>query len=160
MASRSAKSFWIFIAVLILLHLTLRVGLALTMVPDLLVVAALLGARRLSGAGAAFYGLLLGILADSLALVAFGATSVAFVVACFLGARSRNLFEGDSYLFIIVYVFFGAWLVEAIRFGAGGAMARGQEPMLLLTAAPLTALYIALAAVVAMIAYRALSGHR
>lgn len=160
MATRSTTSFWVFIFVLVLLHLTLRLGLALTIVPDLLVVAMLLGARRLSGAGAAFYGLLLGILADSLAMVAFGATAVAFVIVGFLGARSRNFFEGDSYLFTIVYVFFGAWLVEAIRFGVGGAAARGQEPMMLLTMAPLTALMTAAAALVALIAYRSLSGNR
>jgi iron complex transport system permease protein len=160
MPPRSARSFWIFIFVLVVLHLTLRLGLALTMVPDLIVVAALLGARRLSGAGAAFYGLVLGVLADSLAMVAFGATAVAFVIVCFLGARSRNFFEGDSYLFMMVYAFLGAWLVDAIRFGAGGAMARGQEPMLLLTAAPMTALFTALATVVAMVAYRSLSGNR
>jgi rod shape-determining protein MreD len=160
MASRTTTSFWIFIFLLVVLHLTLRIGLALTVVPDLIVVALLLGARRLSGAGAAFYGLVLGILADSLAMVAFGATAVAFVIAGFLGARSRNFFEGDSYLFIAFYAFMGAWLVEAIRFAVGGAAGRGQAPMLLLTAAPLTALYVAVAAVVAMIAYRTFSGHR
>jgi rod shape-determining protein MreD len=160
MAARTATSFWIFIFILVLLHLVLRLGLALAVVPDLIVVALLLGARRLSGAGAAFYGLILGILADSLAMVAFGATAVAFVVTGFIGARSRNFFEGDSYLFLIVYVFLGAWLIEAIRFGVGGAMARGQEPMLLLTATPLAALWTAVAALIAMLAYRTLSGKR
>jgi rod shape-determining protein MreD len=160
MASRSTRSFWVFIFVLVLLHLTLRLGLAITMLPDLIVVAVLLAARRLSGAGAALLGLILGILADSLAMVAFGATAVAFVIVGFLGARSRNFFEGDSYLFIVFYVFLGAWLIEAIRFGVGGAMMRGQEPMLLVTAAPLTALLTAVAALVALIAYRSVSGNR
>jgi rod shape-determining protein MreD len=160
MAGRSAKSFWIFIFVLVLLHLVLRLGLALTVVPDLIVVALLLGARRLSGAGAALYGLVLGILADSLAMVAFGATAVAFVVVGFIGSRSRNFFEGDSYLFILVYTFLGAWLIEAIRFAVGGAMARGQEPMVLLTVTPLAALFVAVAALIAMISYRTLSGKR
>jgi rod shape-determining protein MreD len=160
MTPRSTRSFWIFIFVLVVLHLILRLGLALTMVPDLITVALLLGARRLSGAGAAFLGLVLGILADSLAMVAFGATAVAFVIAGFLSARSRNFFEGDSYLFTVVFVFLGAWLIEAIRFGVGGAMARGQEPMQLLTTMPLTALLTAAAALVALIAYRSLSGNR
>jgi rod shape-determining protein MreD len=158
--ARTARSFWVFMFILVLLHLTLRLALGLTLVPDLIVVAALLGARRLSGAGAALYGLLLGVLADSLAMVAFGATAVAFVVVCFLGSRSRNFFEGDSYLFLTFYAFLGAWLVEAIRFLVGGSLGRGQEPMMLLTATPLTALYTAAAAVIAMIAYRAFSGHR
>jgi rod shape-determining protein MreD len=159
MASRTT-TFWVFMAILVLLHLVLRLALGFTLVPDLIVVAALLGARRLGAVGASVYGLLLGILADSLAMVAFGATSVAFVVVCFFGSRSRNFFEGESYLFLAFYAFFGAWLVEAIRFVAGGAMVRGQEPMLLVTEGALVSLYTAIAAVVAMLAYRAFSGKR
>jgi rod shape-determining protein MreD len=160
MPNRTTRSFWVFIFLLVLLHLVLRLALGISLVPDLIVVALLLGARRLSGAGAALYGLLLGILADSLAMVAFGATAVAFVIVGFIGSRSRNFFEGDSYLFLTVYTFLGAWLIEAIRFVVGGAMTRGQEPMMLLTATPLTALFTTAAAIVAMIAYRAFGGHR
>lgn len=159
MASRST-SFWTFIGVLILLHLVLRLALGLTVVPDLLVVAALLGGRRLDGWSSALYGLLLGILADSLALAGFGATAVAFVVVCNLGSRSRNFFEGDSYLFISLYAILGAWLVEIIRFFAGGSMGRGLEPIYLLTTGLLNALYVAVAVVVSLVAYRAITGNR
>jgi rod shape-determining protein MreD len=159
MASRST-SFWTFIVILILLHLVLRLVLGLTVVPDLIVVAALLGGRRLGGWRAALYGLVLGVLADSLALVGFGATAVAFVVVCYLGSRSRNFFEGDSYLFITVYAVMGAWLVEIIRFVAGGAMGRGIDPGYLVGSGLLSALYVAAAAVVSLIAYRAITGHR
>jgi rod shape-determining protein MreD len=155
-----AASFWTFILVLILLHLTLRLGLGFDALPDLLVVAALLGARRLGGPAAALFGLLLGVLADALAVVAFGATAVAFVVACWIGSRSRNIFEGESYLFLVVYVFLGAWLIDAIRFFVGGAAGRGEVPMMLLRQAPLTALFTAVAAVIAVVTYRAISGRR
>jgi rod shape-determining protein MreD len=159
MASRTA-AFWTFIVILILLHLTLRLALGLTMVPDLIVVAALLGARRLEGPAAAFFGLGLGLLADSLALVAFGATAVAYVVVCYLGSRSRNLFEGDSFLFVFAYVFIGAWVIDVIRFFVGGATGRGEVLRMLWTDAPLGALVTAIAAVVALMAYRATSGRR
>ena len=159
MASRST-SFWTFIGILILLHLVLRLALGLSIVPDLLVVAALLGGRRLGGWQAALYGLLLGVLADSLALISFGATSVAFVVVCYIGSRSRNLFEGDSYLFIAFYAIMGAWLVEVIRFFAGGSMGRGLEPGYLVTGGLINALYIAAATFVSLIAYRAITGNR
>lgn len=159
MASRST-SFWTFIGILILLHLVLRLALGLMVVPDLLVVAALLGGRRLGGWSSALFGLLLGVLADSLALVGFGATAVAFVVVCYLGSRSRNFFEGDSYLFIAFYALVGAWLVEVIRFVAGGAMGRGVDPGYLVSGGLLNALYVAVAAVVSLIAYRAITGHR
>jgi rod shape-determining protein MreD len=160
MPTRTAGSFWLFIAVLVLLHLTLRLALGTMLVPDLLVVALLLSARRLGAPAASLLGLFLGILADSLALVGFGATAVAFVIAGFIGSRSRNIFEGDSHLFVFVYVFLGAWLIDAMIFFVGGARGRGMDPMLLLTAAPLTAVLTATAAVVALIAYRAITGKR
>ena len=159
MVTRSV-AFWTFIAVLVLLHLLLRLGAGLAFVPDLLVVAALLGARRLGGAMAAGYGLLLGLIADSLSTVAFGATAVAFVIVCYLGSRSRDLFEGDSFLFILVYVFLCTWLAEAIRFAVGGAVQRGARPWVLLTSTPLAALYTGLAAFTALLAYRAATGNR
>jgi rod shape-determining protein MreD len=159
MASKST-AFWTFIVILILLHLILRLALGLTLLPDLITVALLLGARRLNGWHAALFGLVLGILADSLAITAFGATAVAYVAVGYLGARSRNLFEGDSYLFVVVYAFIGAWLIEAIRFLIGGASSRGVEASYLVGAALLNSLYVALAAVVSLIAYRALSGSR
>jgi len=159
MASKST-SFWTFIVILLLLHLSVRLALGISAVPDLIVVALLLGARRLGGWQAAALGLVLGILADSLALVAFGATSVAFVVTGWLGSKSRNLFEGDSYLFVIVYAFLGAWLVELIRYFIGGYGGRGLSAGYLITDAPLTSLYIAIAAVASLIAYRGITGHR
>ncbi|MGH7447194.1 MAG: hypothetical protein ACREK1_00930 [Longimicrobiales bacterium] len=158
MASRST-SFWTFIGILILLHLVLRLALGLTAVPDLIVVAALLGGRRLGGWSSALYGLLLGILADSLALVGFGATSVAFVVVCYIGSRSRNFFEGDSYLFIAFYAVVGAWLVEIIRFFAGTAVGLGLDAGYLVAGGLLNALYVAAATIVSLIAYRAITGH-
>jgi hypothetical protein len=160
MATRSSSTFWAFIVILVLLHLSLRLALGFSLVPDLITVASLLGARRLGVAGAALLGLVLGVLADSLAVIAFGATAVAYVVANYLGSWSRNFFEGDSYLFVFVYTFLGAWMIGAIRFLVGGYMARGVEPAHLLSQAPLEALYLAVAAVVSLIAYRAVTGHR
>ncbi|HEX6307910.1 MAG TPA: rod shape-determining protein MreD [Longimicrobiales bacterium] len=159
MASR-ATTFWTFIVILVLLHLVLRLALGMTLVPDLIVVAALLGARRLGGWQAALLGLGLGVLADSLALVGFGATAVALVVVCYLGSRSRNLFEGDSFIFIAVYAFVGAWLVEVIRFMTGGPTLQGAGAGYLVSGALLSALAVAAATVVSLIAYRAISGER
>jgi rod shape-determining protein MreD len=159
MTARS-PAFWVFIGVLVLLHLVLRLALNLTFVPDLLVVALLLGSLRLSGAGPALLGLFLGILADSLTLLAFGATAVAFVVVGFIGARSRNLFEGDSYLFVAFYAFIGAWLIEAVRFLVGRMIGQPLEPFALVSEAAISALFTAIAAVVAMAAYRFFTGNR
>ena len=159
MAGKST-SFWTFIVLLVLLHLILRLALGLGVVPDLITVALLLGSRRVGSWQAALVGLVLGILADSLALVGFGATAVAYVVVGWLGARSRNLFEGDSYLFVAVYAFVGAWLIEAIRFLVGGSLVREAGAGYLIGPAALNSLFIALAAVVSLIAFRAFSGDR
>jgi rod shape-determining protein MreD len=159
MASRSA-SFWTFIVILVLLHLIFRLALGVALVPDLITVALLLGARRLGGWQATLFGLVLGLLADALALTGFGATAVAYVVVGYLGSRSRNLFEGDSYLFVAFYSFIGAWLIEAIRYVAAGSGGRGVTLSYLVDPALLNSLHITIAAVVALIAYRAFSGHR
>jgi rod shape-determining protein MreD len=136
------------------------VALGLGFLPDLIVVAALLGARRLGGAAAAAFGLGLGLLADSLTLTGFGASAVAYVIVCYLGSRSRNLFEGDSFLFTLVYVFIGAWLIDVIRFFVSGALDRGDAPMQLVTATPLLALYTGIAAFLTLLAYRGITGNR
>jgi rod shape-determining protein MreD len=163
MAGRTA-AFWTFIGILIVLHLVLRLGAGLSFIPDLLIVAALLGARRLGSGAAAAYGLALGILADSLAVVAFGATAVAFVIVCYAGSRSRSIFEGDSFLFILGYVFVGTWLIESLRYVISAFISRGAEHIAsatpLYTTTPLVALYTGLAAFVALLAYRAATGYR
>ena len=59
--------FRIFIAVLVVLHFVLRVGLGLDqLAPDLLVVALLLAAREIRAGAAAGFGLVLGVLDGSM----------------------------------------------------------------------------------------------
>lgn len=159
MATKAA-SFWTFIVILVLLHLIFRLALGIGLIPDLLTVALLLGSRRLGAWQASLLGLVLGLLADSLALVGFGATAVAYVAVSWIGSRSRNLFEGESYLFVALYAFLGAWLIELIRFLVGGSIARGVETTYLIGPAALNSLLIAAASVIALVAYRAFSGYR
>jgi rod shape-determining protein MreD len=154
-------SFGVFIALLVVLHLTLRLAFGLgPNTPDLLTIAALLSARRLSGAQAAAVGLALGVLADALTVVGFGAAVVSLTVVCFLGARSRDLFEGDSLLFIAVYVFIGKWLRDAGVFLLAPAV-RGADPVRdLFIAMPLAAAVTAAAGLIAVALYRAATGER
>ncbi len=114
--ARSKYAFGTFIAILAFLHLALHVGAGLEeSAPDLMAVATLLAARRLRATSAALLGLLLGLIEDALALVAFGASSVALAAVAFFGVRSRDLFEGDSMLFVAAYLFLGKWLRDAIQ---------------------------------------------
>lgn len=162
MASRSGTGapFWVFIAILVVVHLVLHVAIGLGAVaPDILTVAVLLAARRLKGSAAAAVGLVLGILNDALSLTTFGAMALVYAIVGFLGARSRDLFEGDSLLFVAVYVFLGKWLRDALYFVVTRS-AHGDPWGSLLTTAPVAAIFAAFSAMVAVTLYRAATGER
>lgn len=153
---RTTYAFWVFIAILVFLHLALHVGLGLeSAAPDLIAVATLFGARRLRGIGATALGLGLGVLEDSLALADFGASALALSIVAFLGARSRDLFEGDSLLFVAVYVFLGKVIRDVIHIAITQAEWAG-----VFTSTPIAALYAAGAGLVALGIYRAVTGER
>ncbi len=155
------RAFLIFILILIAFDLALHIGLGLgALAPDLLTVAALLAARRLSGVKAAIVGLLIGLLADSIALVGFGASSIALVIVCFLGARTRDMFEGNSALFLGLYLFIGKWLRDAIWYAVAPAAHEGQQLSTLWTAAPMHALITAVCGAIALMIFRAVVGER
>lgn len=160
MGTRGGASFWVFIVVLVTVHLVLHVALGLGAVaPDLITGAVLLSARTLGGSSAAAVGLVLGVLADALSLTTFGAQALVNTVIGFLGARSRDLFEGDSLLFVGAYIFLGKWLRDALYF----ALTRSAHPEswgVLLTEAPLAAVYAAFGIMVALTLYRAATGER
>ena len=158
MAGRNNNAgFWIFIIILVILHFGVHVALGLRgIAPDFLTIALLLGSRRLSGSGAAGLGLALGILNDALSLTGFGAMAVTYAVVGFLGARSRDLFEGDSLLFVAAYIFLGKWLRDFIY-----QILAGTEPWSFMwSSALLIALYTAFAAIVALTLYRAATSDR
>ena len=149
--------FWVFVAALVALHFILHVTLGIGIwAPDLLTLAVLLGARQLGGGGGAGLGFGLGFLEDAVSLGAFGAAAVTQTVVGYLGARSRDLFVGDSLLFLAVYLFLGAWLQDALYYGVAEAVRRGTPVERLLLSAPVEAAYVAGAGVVAIIVYRAL----
>jgi rod shape-determining protein MreD len=150
-------AFWIFIILLIVLHLGVHVAVGVRgLAPDLLTVALLLGARRLSGAGAAGLGVALGILNDALSLTAFGAMAVTYAIVGFIGARSRDMFEGDSLLFVAVYIFLGKWLRDVFYM----ALTRSAPWSDLWSTSLLASLYAAIAGLIALTLYRAATSDR
>lgn len=158
MAGRSSNvSFWIFIVVLVVLHFFVHVALGLRSVaPDFLTIALLVGARRLSGAGSAALGLGLGVLNDALSLTGFGALAVTYAIVGFLGARSRDLFEGDSLVFVGAYILLGKWVRDLLY----QLLTRSAPWSDLWTSALLIALYTAVAGMVALTLYRAATSDR
>lgn len=150
--------FWVFVAVLAIIHFLLHLTLGLDRsAPDLLTLAILLAARQLTGGSAAGIGFALGLLEDAVSLVAFGAAAVTGTVVGYLGARSRDLFVGESLFFLGVYLFLGKWVRDALYYGLAGVVRRGEPVHALLIEAPLSALYMAAVGVVAILVYRAMA---
>ena len=107
---------WILFAGLSLTHLLLHVGFGVgRAAPDLLTVALLLGAREMGMGRAAGLGLFLGLLEDALSVLSFGANSVAMTTVAVLGAFTRDLFVGDSRLFLVSYFVIGKWIRDLVH---------------------------------------------
>lgn len=156
MTSARSPGFWAFLVILVVLYLLATVGIGLTQwVPDLLTVAVLIGARRLPGAGAALLGLVLGLLRDSAGVEHFGADALVLAIVGYLGARTRDVFEGDSLVFMALYLFLGKWLHDLGYLLVTQEEARGGMLTWLLTDRPIAALYTALAGLLLLILYRA-----
>lgn len=155
MNGRVGWGFWVFVALLIILHFLLRVGMGYEqLAPDLLVVALLIAARQLPAGYAAGLGLLLGIVDGSLVPFALGASALALTVLGFVGARSREMFSEDNYLLFALYLFAGKWAFDGILYFATGDLFRVGGSYLLLVS-PLTALYAAAAGLISLAIYRA-----
>ncbi len=113
---RTKLRVWVLVAGLFLLHFLLHVGLGLgPEAPDLLTVALLLAAREVQMGVAAGAGLLFGLLEDALSVLAFGANAVALTLLGSLGALTRDLFVGDSLLFLVSYFVLGKWVRDLIH---------------------------------------------
>lgn len=96
---------------LVVLHFLLHAGFGIGgAAPDLLAVGLLIAAREMRVGWAAGLGFGLGLLEDSLSVVAFGASTLATTLVGVLGAGTRELFVGDSRWFVVSYFFFGKWL--------------------------------------------------
>ena len=112
---------WLLAGGLIVVHLFLHVGLAIgAAAPDLLTVALLLSAREVGLGRAAAVGFVLGLLEDALSVLAFGANVVAMTLVGIGGAVTRDLFVGDSRLFIVSYFFLGKWVRDLAHWIAVG----------------------------------------
>lgn len=141
---RRSRGFWAVALLLPILHFLLQVGFGLgARAPDLLTVALLVIAREVRAGAAAGIGFAFGLLEDAFSLLAFGANAVAMSLVGILGARSRDLFVGESVLFLASYVFAGTWMRHALHWALAGSAVREGGMRSLLLEAPLAGLYAA-----------------
>ena len=112
---------WLVVGALVALHFLLHVGLGFGIgAPDLLTVGLLLAAREVGPGRAAALGLVFGLLEDALSVVAFGANTVAMTIVGIGGASTRDLFVGDSRLFIVSYFWIGKWVRDVLHWVSVG----------------------------------------
>ncbi|MEX0856427.1 MAG: rod shape-determining protein MreD [Gemmatimonadota bacterium] len=134
---------WAVVISLPILHFLLHVGLGLgPWAPDLLTVGLLVLAREVRPSVAAGAGFVFGLLEDAFSILAFGTNTVALTVVGILGARSRDLFVGESLVFLVSYLALGVWLRYALQWLVSGSALRGPAAELLFQA-PLAAVYSA-----------------
>lgn len=135
----------VLMAGLILMHLVLHVALGFGEgAPDLFVVALLLGSRSMNVRSAAALGLLLGLLEDAYSMTSFGSNVLAMTLLGMAGAKSRDLFVGDSRSFLVTYFFLGAWVRIVLVWAVTEPAMRQAFDERFLTHSGLLALYAAL----------------
>ena len=119
---------------LVLMHFTVRPLLGNDrLAPDFLLLALMFFAIRSRPANAAVAGFTVGILADALSPVAFGAGALAHTVVGYLQAWGKAIFFPDNLLVTSGFLFFGSWLRNFLVLLAGG-QTRGAELFWALTA--------------------------
>jgi len=112
---------WILVALLVVIHFFLHVGLSYgRAAPDLITLALLFLARETTYGRAAVFGFFFGLLEDALSVLAFGANSVAMTLLAIGGSLTRDLFMGDSRIFLVSYLVMGKWLRDLVHWIAVG----------------------------------------
>src|SRR6201990_2703129 len=137
-------------AILIVLHYTLRPLLAWRASVDFLVVALLLGSVRMRPGAAAVYGLVLGLVSDSLAVSGFGAAALAMSVVGFGASWLKAVFFADNLALNGFFLFLAKWVFDLI-FLLVGHRAQGTELLMqIFVWSPLSAAVTAAAGVIAV----------
>lgn len=140
---------WGLVVALFVAHFVLHIGLSYgRQAPDLLTLGLLIGARETSLGRAASVGLVAGLLEDAMSLLAFGANSIAMTLVGIGGAVTRDLFVGDSKLFLPAYVFFGKWVRDLVHWVAAGEGVRQPFVEQVVVQGSIGSVYVALIALV------------
>jgi len=140
---------------LVVLHFALRPFLGdYRSAPDFLLLALLVFAVRARPGDAAIAGFVVGLLADSLTPVAFGAGALAHTCVGYLAAWGKAVFFAENVLVSAGFFFLGTWLRDVLVLVAGGHMDHGVLFWQLAVWSPVKALTTALAGVVVLVLLR------
>jgi rod shape-determining protein MreD len=130
--------------VLVLLHYTLRPLLGWRAAPDFLVIALLLVSIRVRPGSAAVLGLVMGIIADSLELHAFGAGALGMSIVGFGASWLKAVFFADDVFLNAFFFFIGKWAFDVIFLLAEHHLGGGELVLAMLVWSPLKGVVTAL----------------
>ena len=139
---------WVTVVLLAFFHFLIHLGLGFgNVAPDLLTISLLLAAREVGMGTAAGIGFVFGLLLDAFSLLAFGANTVAMTALGAAGARTWDLFVGDSFFFVVSYLFLGKWVKDLLHWLLVGEGVREPFFQALLVQSSLNAAYVAVVGV-------------
>ena len=136
--------------ILIVLHYTLRPLLGWRASIDFLLIALVFGSVRMRPAGAALFGFVLGISADSLALGAFGAGALAATIVAFSASWLKAVFFADNLALNAFFLFVGKWLFDLVYVLMERRMHGVEMLMQIIVWSPLAAAVTAVAGAIAI----------
>lgn len=136
--------------ILIVLHYTLRPLLGWRASIDFLLIALVFGAVRMRPAGAAIFGLLIGLMADSLEPGAFGAGALAATIVGFGASWLKAVFFADNLALNGFFLFTGKWLFDLVYVLMERRMHGTELLMQIVVWSPLSAAVTAVAGVIAV----------
>jgi rod shape-determining protein MreD len=137
-------------AILIVLHYTLRPLLAWRTSIDFLIIALMFGSVRMRPGIAAFFGFVLGLVADSLSPGAFGAAALGMSLVGFGASWLKAVFFADNLALNGFFIFLGKWIFDLIFLLVGQRAHGGELFMQIVVWSSLSAALTALAGVIAI----------
>lgn len=140
---------------LVVLHFMLRPFLGdYRSAPDFLLLALLVFAVRARPGDAAIAGFVVGLLADALTPVAFGAGALAHTCVGYLAAWGKAVFFAENVVVSAGFFFLGTWLRDALVLVVGRHTDQGALFWQLAVWSPVKALTTALAGAIVLILLR------
>ena len=140
---------------LVVLHFVLRPFLGdYRSAPDFLLLALLVFAVRARPGDAAIAGFVVGVLADALTPVAFGAGALAHTCVGYLAAWGKAVFFAENVLVSAGFFFLGTWFRDVLVLVAGRHMDQGALFWQLAVWSPVKALITALMGALVLVLLR------
>jgi rod shape-determining protein MreD len=156
----AARSLWfaLVFGALVVLHYTLRPMLDWRASIDFLAIAVLLVAVRARPGAATLVGFVVGLIADSMAPMSFGAGALAFSIVAYAASSLKAAFFADNLALNAVFVFLGKWVGDLVFLAAEHRLGGSEFLAQALLWSPLAAAVTAVVGLVVLAVVRPVVG--